>query len=135
MKNPNMARFGNKNASGGKGVKRHSDEFKKKQSLRHKGSKNIFFKDGKCADKDYRSWQKNLWSTRKKKAVGNHSYQEWEELKKQHKFTCLHCKKKEPEIKLSEDHITPLSRGGSDNIENIQPLCRSCNCKKSNKII
>jgi len=33
------------------------------------------------------------------------------------------------------DHIVPLSRGGMNTIDNIQVLCRSCNCKKANKMM
>ena len=43
--------------------------------------------------------------------------------------------KQEPFIKLSVDHIVPLSLGGSNDISNIQPLCRACNSIKWAKII
>lgn len=68
-------------------------------------------------------------------AGGSHTFEEWETLRAQYNWTCPSCKKQEPRIILTEDHIIPLSRGGSNNIENIQPLCRSCNCKKHTKII
>ena len=64
-----------------------------------------------------------------------HTFGEWELLKKQYNYTCPSCKQTEPKIMLTEDHIIPLSKGGSDVIENIQPLCRSCNSKKSAKTI
>lgn len=35
--------------------------------------------------------------------------------------------------KLTVDHITPLSRGGSDGIRNIQFLCLPCNMRKNAK--
>jgi 5-methylcytosine-specific restriction endonuclease McrA len=96
-------------------------------------------------DRKYRSkWKKEhkkenvfqykRWRARKFGNGGSHTIGEWETLKAQYNWTCLICGKQEPQIKLTEDHIIPLSKGGSDNIENIQPLCKTCNCKKSDKI-
>ena len=72
---------------------------------------------------------------KKKKANGSHTQAEWDLLKEQYKNSCPACGKNESEIRLTEDHIRSLNNGGSDNIENIQPLCRSCNCKKHTKEI
>ena len=64
-------------------------------------------------------------------APGSHTFEEWESLKLKHNNQCAICKQTKP---LTKDHIVPLSRGGTDMIENIQPLCRNCNSKKWNKI-
>lgn len=93
------------------------------------------YKDGRTNNHEYCNWQKNERNRIKRRAFGNHTFGEFEDLKAKYNWTCPCCNKSEPEIKLTEDHIIPLSRGGSDNIENIQPLCRKCNFKKHTAIV
>jgi 5-methylcytosine-specific restriction endonuclease McrA len=65
-------------------------------------------------------------------AGGYFTSAEWKALCKKYHSKCLCCKKKKP---LEADHVIPVSKGGSSNISNIQPLCRSCNAKKGTKTI
>jgi len=64
---------------------------------------------------------------RKKNAEGFHTFEEWQELLKKYGWKCAHCG---AENDITKDHIIPLSENGTDYIDNIQPLCRSCNSKK-----
>ncbi|HEY1012172.1 MAG TPA: HNH endonuclease signature motif containing protein [Herpetosiphonaceae bacterium] len=77
----------------------------------------------------------NRRRARKMNAPGSHTITEWEALKLRYDYTCLCCGRSEPEIKLTRDHIVPLVKHGSDYIDNIQPLCRSCNSSKNVKIV
>src|ERR1700676_2110312 len=58
--------------------------------------------------------------TRKTAAGGSFTVSEWKTLCKKHKHRCLCCTKRR---KLTADHVLPISKGGTSNIENIQPLC------------
>lgn len=74
----------------------------------------------------------NLRRSRKLKAVGKFTGWEWIKLLDKYKHLCLWCGSTS---KLSADHVIPLSRNGHNSIDNIQPLCRSCNSKKGTKIL
>lgn len=64
-------------------------------------------------------------------AEGHFTAQEWIDLKKKFGNKCAICGEAK---KLTVDHIIPLSRGGSNYIENIQGLCGSCNSRKWAKL-
>lgn len=78
------------------------------------------------------------YSLRKKNTGGSHTKAEF--LKKlEHYVRCPGCNRKWDDIpnskgkaryKITEDHIIPLLKGGTDDIINIQPLCYQCNFKK-----
>lgn len=58
---------------------------------------------------------------------------EWTALKEFYGNKCLCCERSD--LKLTMDHVMPVSMGGRNLIENIQPLCGSCNSRKNNKTI
>jgi uncharacterized protein YdaU (DUF1376 family) len=59
--------------------------------------------------------------------LATHTKDEWDVLVDLCGNLCVRCGATPP---LSKDHITPIYQGGSDGIQNLQPLCRKCNQSK-----
>jgi len=135
--------------------KQHTKETKKLISQANKGRQinagadNPNWKGGNSQTKEYRSRKWKEWVEKnreyvnwknaqrralRKNAEGSFTLEEWGDLKEKCDYVCQKCGKKEPEIKLTIDHIIPLSKGGSNYISNIQPLCGTCNTKKYNHL-
>jgi 5-methylcytosine-specific restriction endonuclease McrA len=72
----------------------------------------------------------NKRRTAKTQAGGSFTPEEFIFLCTAYGFKCLCCNRKR---KLTADHVIPVSKGGTSNIDNIQPLCRPCNSSKGAK--
>jgi 5-methylcytosine-specific restriction endonuclease McrA len=53
---------------------------------------------------------------------------------KRDQFTCVLCGRSGIGIKLEIDHKIPFSRGGNNNLDNLQTLCYECNRGKRNDL-
>lgn len=74
----------------------------------------------------YRTY-KSARRARKAGGGGRHSVAEWRALQERFGNCCAYCGEQKP---LTRDHVIPIYFGGSDNIDNIVPACRSCNSSK-----
>lgn len=113
-----------------------SEKLPKNEQHNYQGRDSIEYKrkwnrDRRAANPDKFRHQRLLRYAREKGAEGSHTLDEWNRLKKAYRNQCAICKK---DVKLTRDHKQPLSKGGSNYISNIQPLCASCNSKKHNKV-
>ncbi len=71
--------------------------------------------------------------TRKTKAGGSYTAAEFKAIVRYYGGKCLCCGR--TDVKLTADHVVPVAKGGTSNIDNIQPLCQSCNSQKHDKTI
>ena len=58
---------------------------------------------------------------------------EWGHIKEVFGNRCAYCGR--GEVKLEQEHIVPLSRGGEHSMRNLVPACKSCNTSKKNRVI
>ncbi|AFY84097.1 HNH endonuclease [Oscillatoria acuminata] len=55
----------------------------------------------------------------------------WKEILNKYSHCCAVCGRGEPLVRLDQDHKIPRLRGGGNQEENWQPLCKECNNFKS----
>lgn len=74
--------------------------------------------------------------TKEKEAINTLTSQGWLDILEEHNYMCAYCGIEfNCENLPTKDHIIPISKGGHNIKENIVPACKSCNCKKHNKIL
>jgi len=61
----------------------------------------------------------------------NFSFEQWLEILDRFGYRCAYCLRSD--VKLTMDHVIPLSCGGKHEAENIVPACKPCNSKKGNR--
>jgi len=80
----------------------------------------------------YKEWCASRIPTKGKRTnrmqnAGTFPQKEWQSLCRVHGQRCVKCGSVG---RLTVDHVLPLSQGGTNDIHNLQPLCRSCNSLK-----
>lgn len=61
---------------------------------------------------------------------GRISKRDWRRILDAFNHCCAKCGSSE---NIHMDHVVPLARGGANSIDNVQPLCQTCNLRKGAK--
>lgn len=73
----------------------------------------------------------------RRKHAGDYTDREWHDVLRAYNYICPRCgvemfyrgNRTRP-TGFTPDHVLPISKGGTNTINNIQPLCYTCNCFK-----
>lgn len=81
--------------------------------------------------------EKNAWSPWIRPGNDRPPAYEWRRLRTavfhRDDYTCTYCGARG--VRLECDHIVPISRGGSNDIENLATACFTCNRSKRDKLV
>lgn len=97
----------------------------KEKSKKAKQSAQKKWGSGEDNDKSLRSQRLS-----EARAKCSHTKAQWEEMKSFFSDTCVRCEGESNLDGVVKDHIIPIYQGGSDGINNLQPLCARCNSSK-----
>ncbi len=73
--------------------------------------------------------QKRWRASKRHAPLSDFTAAQWRELQAAFDHCCAYCGTR-AKGHLTQDHIQPLSKGGSHTLRNIVPACRTCNCRK-----
>jgi 5-methylcytosine-specific restriction endonuclease McrA len=92
--------------------------------------RDVWLRPYKVARREQRDLAQNSRWVREFAAKGSFTRAQFKELCAAYGKVCLCCRGKGP---LVPDHVIPLESQGSNDITNIQPLCKRCNSRKGTK--
>lgn len=116
----------------------HAAEIKKRRAEQHRLNREEInaAKREKYANTYAAEPQKYLSGVHKRRVLvesrGSYTQEDWDALCARYGNKCLWCDVK---TALTVDHVVPLSQGGSNTIDNLQPLCARCNGRKHSRIM
>jgi 5-methylcytosine-specific restriction endonuclease McrA len=124
-------------------MKEHQQRYNRSEKGKHKAERqrrSAAFRDW------FRTPQGKAFTSRRNyirraldKAAGGYRYltaAEWKAIKEQFNFACAYCGVPESaSVKLTRDHVIPVSKSGRHIKDNIVPACQVCNSRKGAKII
>lgn len=73
------------------------------------------------------------YKARKRGALGSHTKGDIKAIFGAQRGRCAYCRQRLPKTGYHVDHITPVSKGGSNDRRNLQLTCARCNISKKDK--
>lgn len=127
----------------------HKDRFKKSPERSRVDARNYYWRDPERSIAQVKAWaERNPDSVRRIKKVRFHrergagplsvaTIQQvyLDNIEKNGILTCVLCEQWIEKGQDSLEHLTPISRGGTNRFENLAVAHRSCNSKKQNKTL